>query len=46
MAGWALRPRNRRENLDRNCRLGFLVVGWALRPCDRRVKLDRKCRVG
>ena len=46
MVGWALRPCNRKENLDKNCRLGYLVVGWALRPCDKRENLDRNCRVG
>ena len=40
-----LRPCNRGENLDSNCRLGYLVVGWALRPCNRREKLDRNCRL-
>ena len=46
MVEWDLRPYNRRENLDRNCSLGYLVVGRALRPCDRRENLDRNCRVG
>ena len=46
MVGWALSPCDRREKLDRKCRLGYLVVGWALRPCDRRENLDRKCRLG
>ncbi len=45
MVGWALRPYNRRENLDMNYRLAHLVVGWALRPCDRRENLDRNCRL-
>ncbi len=36
-----LRPCNRRENIDRNCRLGYLVIGWAIRPCDRRENLDK-----
>ena len=39
MVGLALRPCDRRENLDRNCRLGYFGVGWALRLCDRREKL-------
>ncbi len=46
MVEWALRPCNRREKLDRNCRLVYLVVGWALRPCDRMGNLDRNCTVG
>ena len=41
-----LHPCNWREDLDRNCRLGYLVVGWAVGPCDRRENLDRNCRVG
>ncbi len=44
MVGWALRPCDRREKLDRNFRLGYLVIGWALGPCNRREKLDRDCR--
>ena len=35
-----LRPYNRRENLDRICRLGYLVVGWDLRACERRENLE------
>ena len=46
MVGLVLRPCDRRENLDRNCSLGYLVVGWALRPCDRSENLDRNCSVG
>ena len=46
MVGWALRPCDRRENLDRNCRLGYLVVGWASRPFNRREKLDGNCSLG
>ena len=46
MVEWAIRPCDRRENLDRNCRLGYLVVGWALRSCDSRENLDSNCRVG
>ena len=46
MVGWALRPCDKSENLDRKCRLVYLVVGWALRPCDRNDNLDRNCRVG
>ncbi len=38
-------PCNRRENLDKNCRLVYLLVGWALRPCDRE-NLERNCRLG
>ncbi len=45
MVRWALRPCDRRENLDKNCRLGYLEVGWALRPCDRRENLDRNFSV-
>ncbi len=45
MVGWALRPCNTKENLDSNCRLGYLVVGCALRPCDWRENLDRNCRL-
>ncbi len=41
MVGWVLRPYNRRENLDRNCRLGYVVVEWGLRPCDRRENLEK-----
>ena len=37
---------DKRENLDSDCRLGYLVVGCALRPCDMRENLDRNCRVG
>ncbi len=44
MVGWALRPCDRREKLDWNCRFGYLVVGWALRPCGGRENLDRNCR--
>ena len=46
MVGWALSPCDRRENLDTNCRLGYLLVKWALRPCESRENLDIKCRVG
>ena len=46
MVGWALRPCDRRENLDRNGSLGYLMVQWALRPCNRREKLDRNSRLG
>ncbi len=46
MLGWALRPCNRGENLDRNCRLEYLVVGWAFRPCDRRENLDSNSSLG
>ncbi len=45
MVGWALRPCDRRENLDRICGTGKLVVGLALGPCDRRENLERNCRV-
>ncbi len=45
MVGWDLRPCNRRENLDRNCRMGYLVVGCVLRPFDRWENLNRNCRV-
>ena len=41
-----LRPCIRRENLARNCRLGYLLGGWALRPSDRREKPNRNRRVG
>ncbi len=44
MVGWALRPYNRRENLDSNCRLGYLVVGWVY--ARETENLDRDCRVG
>ncbi len=46
MVGWALRPYNRREKLDRNCRVGLLVIGWALRSCNWREKLESNCRLG
>ncbi len=46
MLGWALRPCDRMQSLDRNCRLGYLLVGWVLRPCNRNEKLDRNCRLG
>ena len=46
MVGWHLRPCNRRENLDMNCSLVYLVVGWALRPFNRREKLDGNCSLG
>ena len=46
MVGWALRLCDWSENLDRNCRLVYLVVRWALRPCDRRENIDKNCRVG
>ncbi len=46
MLGWALRQCDRRDNLDRNCRLGYLLVGWGLRPCNRGEDLDRKYRLG
>ena len=42
----SLRPCNKREKLDRNCTLGYLVIGWALRPSDRRENLDRNFSVG
>ena len=41
-----LRLCNRKENLDSNCRLGYLVVGWDLRPCDGKENLESNCRVG
>ncbi len=46
MVGCDLRSCDRRVNLDKNCRLGYLVVGWALRTCDRRENLYRNCRLG
>ena len=45
MVEWALRPCDRRENLDRNCRLGYLLVGLPLRLCNRRDKISRNCRL-
>ena len=41
-----LLPCNRRDKLNRNCRLGYIVVGWALGLCNKWCKFDRIFMVG
>jgi hypothetical protein len=41
-----LRPGNRRDNYEKNGRLGYVQIGWDLRTCNRRDSYDRNSRLG